>query len=216
MLKRAIPLILLLLFLPGGTALGEGRVVIVEGALKKVEGRVPPWRKVVEAAFREGVKEGVRDLIGEVAEGELSSLYDRAADFIISYRVLGRSETSEERKVLVEMRLDKRGIKRALVSMGLMEEGGVVKEYSLVAEGIGSFDTLERLERFIREDYRVQRIGLVEAQRGIFRWRVLFEGEEGELEALLEGLSSPQLPLEVKGGEGGIIEIEVKAPMSEE
>lgn len=201
-------LILSLFLLPLSAYGGHYQVKVVEGLMeKRPHLPSPSWRDVLQEALERAVKEVTREMAQGWEEVLEEGIGGRAADFVMSYRILQRVDSPWARRMVVEVTVDREALREALQALGLVKEERA-KDYSLVLVGIRKYEDLMKLERELQKGEKVQDIQLQQAERGRFVFRVTFSGPKGELERVLSSLKINGSSLKVKGRLGKVIEAE--------
>ncbi len=204
-----VPLLLIPLLLVPLTAYGgRYQVKVVEGLVEKRPHSPPPrWQDVLQEALEKGVKEVAREMAEGWEEVLEEGIGGRAADFVMSYRILQRVDSPWDRRMVVEVTVDREALREALQALGLLGEEKA-RDYLLVLVGIRRYEELMRLERELQKSEGVEKVQLQEAERGRFVFEITFLGTKGELERRLSALLIDGSSLKVKGRLGKVVEAE--------
>jgi len=167
----------------------------------------PSWQDVLQEALEKAVKGVARGMIQGWEEVLEEGIGGRAEDFVMSYRILQQVDSPWDRRMVVEVTVDREALREALQALGLLGEEKA-RDYLLVLVGIRRYEDLMRLERELQKSEGVEKVQLQEAERGRFVFEITFLGTKGELERRLSALLIDGSSLKVKGKLGKVVEAE--------
>jgi hypothetical protein len=191
MMKRlilVIPLIVVVLCVCGVVWGGESFVVL--GKSERGEDVPNPslemaiqdgLMRAVENVVRANVVSTVIDRRQEILSKEF---YQKAASFILSYKIVEKTALPTGYQALLDVVVDTKGIQGRLASLGLLKrrgEGPRVREVHVVVSGIKSYPLYLQIEQLLSDNAVVQAFSLSEIEPTKFTWEVRMTGELGGL-----------------------------------
>lgn len=167
-----------------------GETFVVMGTSEKGDDCTRPTLEMaVKDGLRRAVEEAVRDMITPRAmeqqhETLVEGVYNKAESFVSSYKILEKRHLPTGYQALLEVVVDTKGIKKSLVSLGVLVsrvERLPLRKVKLVVAGIKNYRVYRIVEEVLKEETAVQTFVLSEIEPTRFTWRLVMKGEAGRL-----------------------------------
>jgi hypothetical protein len=183
-----IPLIVVVLCVCG-MAWGEESFVVLGKSERGEDVPNPSLEMAIQDGLMRAVENAVRanvasTVIDRRQETLSKEFYQKAASFILSYKIVEKTTLPTGYQALLDVVVDTKAIERRLASLGLLRHRGEeprVREVRVVVSGIKSYPLYLQIEQLLSDKAVVQAFSLSEIEPTKFTWEVRMTGEVGRL-----------------------------------